>query len=615
MEPHVKSHESVREFSLRATILGLIFGFFFAIANAYLGLKIGMTVSASIPAAILSMGILKLLFRKPTVLEHNIVQTIATIGETLAGGVVFTIPALFFLGAIPSPGRIFVLSVLGGILGILFMIPMRRYLIVEEHHKLPYPEGTACAEILKAAEQSGKAAIMALWGVLISVGYKLCTSALFLWKESPSWVFSFFERSSFSITGSPALLGVGYIIGLRIASLMFAGALFAWWVLIPLIIHFGLGNSPIFPSEAAISNMSATEIWNNYIRYIGAGTIAVGGLTSLLRILPIVHKTIHVGIKELLSGLSQQHHVERTNRDISMGWLIIGSILVVLTLWLFPGLPMNFFTIALLAILGFFFSAVSSLTCGLVGSSSSPVSGITITTLLITCILFALLGWTERVYLISAITMGCVTCITICVAGTTSQDLKAGFLLGATPRSQQIAEILGVFIPSLVLGFTIHILNSAYQLGSPLLPAPQGTLLAMIANGVISGDLPYHLAGVGVFIGLVMVFLRIPILPFALGLYLPFSISSAAIVGGLLREWVDRSSSAELAQERGTLLAAGFVGGDALTGVVLAILAILGIARPDAVALFPDWMSLILFLLLGGIGGLLILNHPKSRKN
>jgi putative OPT family oligopeptide transporter len=606
MEPYIKAKESVREFSFRAIFLGLIFGLFFAIANAYLGLKVGMTVSASIPAAILSLGILKLFFRKSTILEHNIVQTIATIGETIAGGVVFTIPALFFLGEVPSPGRIFLLSVLGGILGILFMIPMRRYLIVEEHGKLPYPEGTACAEILKASEQSSKAAIIALWGVLLSSAYKLCTSAFFFWKETASWIFQSFERTLFTITTSPALLGVGYIIGLRLSSLMFAGGIFAWWVIIPLIVQFGLGNAAIFPSDKIIGSMSSNEIWSNYVRYIGAGTIAVGGLMGLLRILPIIHKTIHVGMKELLSGFSSRKEIERTDRDISMAWLMLGSVFIILVLWLFPGLPMNFLTILLLAILGFFFSAVSSLTCGLVGSTSSPVSGITITTLLITCILFALLGWTDRIYLISAITMGCVTCITIVIAGTTSQDLKAGYLLGATPRAQQIAEIIGVFIPALILGYTIHILHSAYTLGSPLLPAPQGTMLAMIAEGVISGDLPYNLAAVGVIIGIVMALLRIPILPFALGLYLPFSISSAAMVGGLVREWVNRSSSSPLAQERGTLLAASFVGGDALTGVILAILTIIGVVQPEAPALLPDWVSLLFFLLFGALSGLLI---------
>ena len=492
------------------------------------------------------------------------------------------------------------------------MIPMRRYLIVEEDKKLPFPEGAACAEIMKASERSAKAAIMALYGIITAAFYKVCTTALFLWKETPSWSFSWFQKASFSITTSPALLGVGYIIGPWICGLMFAGALTGWWVIIPLISEFGLGNSTIFPSAIPIAQMSSDEIWSQYVRYIGAGTVAVGGLASLIRIIPILHRSIHAGIKELFSGFSSRAHVEKTDRDISMAWLILGSLFIILTLWLFPGLPMNFFTIILLVVLGFFFTAVTSVTVGLVGSTSNPVSGMVITTLLLTCIIFVLLGWTERIYLISAMTMGCVACIAICMAGTTSQDLKAGFLLGATPRSQQIAEIIGVFIPSLALGYTVYILNEAYHFGSPAMPAPQGTLMAMIAEGVMSGDLPYELTGIGIMIGLIMALLGVPILPFALGLYLPFSISSAAMLGGLVRYFVNRSTTSEMTQERGTLLAAGFVGGDALIGVVIALLTVLQIVPPDAPAHFPDLLSLLLFLVLGLLSFFMIMKKSPS---
>lgn len=604
MDTHLSSANAVREFSLRAVLLGLAFGFFFAVANAYLALKIGTTISASIPAAILAMSTMKLFFRKSTLLEYNIVQTIATVGEAIACGVVFTIPALFFLGEAPSPWRIFLLSVLGGILGILFMIPMRRYLIVEEHKRLPFPEGTACAEILKASEQSIKAAISAIYGLVISALYKLCSSALFLWGETVSW--TKFKYVSFSITTSPALFGVGYIIGPQISSLMFAGAVTAWWVIVPLISEFGLGKIAIYPSSIPVESMNPTAIWNSYVRYIGAGTVAIGGLAGLIRIFPIIHKALHVGIKELFAGFSSHVPKERTDQDISMGWLIVGSILIILTLWLFPEMPMNFFTIVLLAVLAFIFTAVTSLTVGLIGSTSNPVSGMVITILLITCVSFVLLGWTERIYLVSAMTMGCVACITICMAGTTSQDLKAGFLLGATPRSQQIAEILGVFIPSLALAYTVYILNEAYHFGSPSMPAPQGTLMAMIAEGVISGNLPYELTGIGVVIGLVMALLRVPILPFALGLYLPFSISSAAMVGGTLRYLIEKSRASELEHERGTLLSAGFVGGDALMGVLIALLAVSGVIPADAPGKFPNWVSFALFLALGFLSFALI---------
>ncbi len=600
-KPYVPASKVIRELTPRPAILRLVFGFFFAIANGYLALKIGLTVSASIPAAILSMAILKLFFRGSTILENNIVQTIATIGEGLAAGVVFTIPALIILGDTPSIGRIFLLSSLGGILGILFMIPMRRFLIVEEHKKLPYPEGTACGEILKAGVEKGQGAMLAAWGVFVGAFYKVCSSALFLWNESYTWTAKFFRNAEFSIEGTPALMGVGYIIGSRISSLMFTGGLLAWWVLIPLIKVFGTGNAEIYPAETPIGTMTSEAIWSSYIRYIGAGTIAVGGLLSLFKIIPLLHKTIHIGIKELFSGaLFSRAHLPRTDRDISMAWLILGSIAIILLLWLFPGLPMNFLTIVLLVILAFCFVAVTSITTGLVGSSSNPVSGMTIMTLLITCIIFVLLGWTERLYLISAITMGCVACCAVCIGGTTSQDLKTGFIVGATPRSQQIAEIIGAFIPALSLGYVVYILNAAYHIGSPQMPAPQATLLALIAKGVISGDLPYVLFGIGIMIGVVLAILRIPILPMALGVYLPLSLSTATMVGGLVRAYVDSKNADESTGQRGILLAAGLVGGDACVGILIALLTVAGVIPLSKAAMLPDLFTLGAFLLLAG---------------
>lgn len=598
-EPYVPASQKIPEFTLRATGLGIFFGFFFAIANAYLALKIGTTVSASIPAAILSMAVLRIFFRKATILENNLVQTIATVGEGLAAGVIFTIPALILMGETPSAGKIFILSALGGILGILFMIPMRRYIIVQEHKKLPFPEGTACAEILKAGETSRKAAVMASWGVLVAALYKIGSGALFLWKETPSWTFRFLKRSEFSIDATPALLGVGYIIGPRICGMMFAGGALAWWVIIPLILTFGQGNTLVYPSTIPVSQMSADDIWNHYVRYVGAGALAVGGLLSLFKIAPLLYKTIHVGIKELFGGFYARAHLPRTEKDISMAWLLLGAVAIILLLWLLPTLQMNLVTIVLLVILGFFFVAVTSLTVGLVGSTSNPVSGMTITTLLITCLIFLFLGWTERVYLVSAMTMGCVSCCAIAMAGTTAQDLKTGFLLGATPRSQQIAEIIGVILPSLALGYTIYILNEAYGIGSKAMPAPQATLMSMIVEGVINGGLPYALVGAGAMIGIVMAILGVPVLSFALGLYLPLSLTTATMVGGLVRAYVDRKSSDPLVQEKGILLASGLIGGDACIGIALALLTISGVIPVDAPSYFPNWVSLATYLLLG----------------
>jgi len=595
--PHVPSSHTPPEFTFRAATLGLVFGFFFAVANAYLALKLGTTISASIPAAIMSMAVLRLFFRNVSILENNIVQTIATVGEGLAAGVIFTIPALILLGETPSVGRIFLLSALGGILGILLMIPMRRFLIVQEHKTLPFPEGTACATILKAGEKSSASAMTAVWGVLVGAVYKICSNALYWWKENVSWVFDRFQKAEFSLDATPALLGVGYIIGPRICSLMFAGGAIAWWVVIPLIKMFGTGI--VYPSTVPVTAMSADDIWDNYVRYIGAGTLAVGGLLSLVKIFPLLIKTFKFGVAELFSGFWKRSHIERTDRDISMAWLLIGAVGIILLLWLLPTLPMNFFTIVLLVVLSFFFVAVASLTVGIVGSTSNPLSGMTITTLLITCVIFLLLGWTERIYLVSAITMGCVACCAITMAGTTAQDLKAGFLLGATPKSQQLAEMLGVIIPSLALGYTLYILNAAYGIGSKLMPAPQATLMSMIAQGVISGDLPYTLFGVGVVIGLVLSILRISVLSVALGIYLPLSLTTATMVGGLVRAYVNRKTGVEAEQERGVLFASGLIGGDACIGILIALFTILGIIPADAPGFFPSWVSLGTFLLLG----------------
>lgn len=602
-KPHVPAGTIVREFSLRATILGLIFGFFFAISNGYLALKIGATVSASIPAAIMSMAILKTLFRKSTVLENNIVQTIATVGEGLAAGVIFTVPALIILGDPPSIGRIFLLTATGGILGILFMIPMRRYIIVQEHEKLPFPEGTACAEIIKAGEKSHHTALWALWGVIAAGLYKVCSNAIFLWKETVSWTFSNLKKAEFSIDGTPALLGVGYIIGPRIASYMFAGSVVAWWIIIPLIVEFGISSTLVYPSKIPITQMTPDEIWSNYVRYIGAGCLAIGGLYSLVKIFPLLFRTLHVSVKELFGGYKERANLPRTEKDISLAWLILGSLGIILFIWLFPTLPMNLLTVVLLVILSFFFVAVTSITVGLVGSSSNPVSGMTITTLLITCLIFVFLGWTERVYLISAMTMGVVANCAICMAATTSQDLKAGYILGSTPFYQQIAEIIGVIIPAMALGYTVYILNEAYGIGSSAMPAPQATLMAMIVEGVISGNLPYSLVGVGAMLGFVMILLRIPVLPFALGVYLPLTLSAATMVGGAVRAYVNYKKTDDLGQERGILIASGLIGGDACLGVLLAFGALAHVIPVDRPGILPDWVSLLMYLLLAlGLG-------------
>jgi putative OPT family oligopeptide transporter len=598
------------EFTFRAIILGMLLGLVFGVGNAYLGLKIGTTVSASIPAAVLSMAILRTFFKKVSILENNLVQTIASVGEGLAAGVIFTVPALFLLGDRPSTPHIFLLAALGGILGVLFMIPMRRYIIVQEHGKLPFPEGTACAEILKSGESSQGKAAMAFLGILVGALHKACSSAFYLFNEVPSWIIAPFQKAKFSMDCTPALLGVGYIIGPRISSLLFAGGAFGWWVLIPLIHMFSTGDTPIYPSLIPLKQMSTDDIWSDYIRYIGAGTIAVGGILSLFKIAPLITKTLKVGFDELFQGFSSQKQSARTDRDISLRWLVLGSIAIILTLWLFPGLPMNFLTILLLILLGFFFVAVTSLTVGLVGSTSNPVSGMTITTLLITCLVFVLLGWTERIYLIAALTMSVVVNVAIALACTTSQDLKTGYLLGATPRLQQIGEIIGIFLPALAIGGTLYLLDKAYGFGSAEMPAPQGTMMALIAKGVMEGNIPTTLVLVGVILGLLLELLKLPILPFALGLYLPLSLSTGTMVGGLAAAFVKRKEKNAAANDRGVLAASGLIAGDACTGVFIALLTVGGVISSTGSNLLPDGFSLAIYAALAIILGRFALKPP-----
>lgn len=597
IKPHVSPNTKMREFTMRAIILGSILSTIFGVGNAYLGLKIGTTVSASIPAAVISMTILKTFFKRPTILENNLVQTIASVGEGLAAGVIFTAPALFILGDPPSIFRIFLLSMLGGILGVLLMIPMRRYLIVEEHGKIPFPEGVACAAILKSGEQGESKAKLALLGIAVGALYKTMTGLLNAWREVVAWNIPKPFRTEIGLDCTPALLGVGYIIGPRIASILLVGGIMGWWVIIPLIAKFG-GSTIIYPGTGAVDNMSATEIWSSYVRYIGAGAVGIGGLISLFRVFPTLIKTFRTTAKELFHGAKHRSSLQRTDKDISLRWLVLGPSAIILMLWLFPGLPMNFFTIFLLVVLGFFFVCVTSITVGLVGSTSNPVSGMTITTLLITCLIFLALGWTEKIYLISALTMAIVVNVSVSLAGTTSQDLKTGFLLGATPRWQQLGEIIGTILPAIIIGGVLYILNETYKFGSPQLPAPQATLMALIAKGVISGNIPLGLVFIGVVLGLIVEILGLPVLAFAIGLYLPLSLSTSVMVGGLCSWWVRRKGG-ENCVEKGVIASSGLVAGDACMGVIVAFFTITGLVSTEAKAFLPDWIGLIAFLIMG----------------
>jgi putative OPT family oligopeptide transporter len=613
-KPYIASTTHASEFTLRAMVIGVVLGLIFGVGNTYLGLKVGTTVSASIPAAVMSMAIMSAFFKKASILESNMVQTVASVGEGLAAGVIFTAPALFLIGEPPSIARMMMLSVLGAILGILFMIPMRRYIIVEEHGKLPFPEGTACAEILKSKASETTNALIALLGIVSGSIYKILCSALNVWKEVPAWTFAKLNKMQFSMDCTPALLGVGYIVGARISSLLLFGGILAWWVLIPLIVMFGEGGALIYPGKIPVSQMGPDEIWSSYIRFIGAGAVGIGGIFNLFKIIPVIKKTLKHGVKELFEQGNEKKNIPRVEKDISLKWLILGSVAIVLFLWLFPCLPMNFLTIILLVIIGFFFVAVTSITVGIVGSTSNPGSGMTISTLLITCLIFLALGWTDKMYLISALTMSIVVNVAITLASTTSQDLKTGFLLGATPRSQQLGEIIGTILPAIAVGATLYLLNNAYGFGSKQLPAPQASLMELVAKGVLTKDIPFVLVFIGAVIGGLLALVGLPILPVAIGLYLPLSLSTGMAFGGII-SWVAKKFKNEQAYDRGVLASSGLIAGDACTGVVIAFLIVFTGLDTDKAALLPQEISFSMYVLLAAALLLICKKGLFGRKN
>lgn len=612
-KPYIGCHENVPEFTLRAIILGSILAIVFGLANAYLGLKVGMTVSASIPAAVISMAVLRGIMKKGTVLENNIVQTIGSSGESLAAGIVFTIPAFFMWNFFPSSWTIIIISLLGGFLGILFMIPLRRYLIVQEHKKLPYPEGTACAGILAAGDTGGSKARIVFSAVGIAALYKFLASGLRLWKESPSWILKFIKGTEVGVDATPALLGVGFIIGPRIASFMLAGAFLGYLVISPLIAFIGGPlNVPIPPAPNPISMLSAGDIRSYYIRYIGAGAVAIGGLISLIHACPIVYRCFKLGFQEMVRGfkLVPDKNQLRTEKDIPMPVVIAGSILIAVILFLIPQLRINLVGALLVVVFSFFFVTVASRIVGLVGSSSSPVSGMTIATLLVTCLVFVALGWKGIPGMIAAMSVGSVVCIAICMAGDASQDLKTGYLVGATPYYQQIAEFIGVLIPTFFMGAVLMLLHKTMVIGSDKLPAPQATLMSFVVKGVMTGTMPWTFVILGIMIGIAVEILGIPSLPFAIGLYLPFSLSIPIMVGAIIYSIVVKTSKADVLKEReeqGILFSSGLVAGDALVSVLIAFLisipainAFHGNLKEGAwLGSLANFASLFIFLMIG----------------
>jgi putative OPT family oligopeptide transporter len=590
-KPYVPDKENIPEFTPKAILLGSAFGIIFGASTVYLALRAGLTVSASIPIAVLAIAIFKRLGNS-TILENNIVQTIGSAGESIAAGVVFTIPALLFLYQGEQYfhySQILILSLVGGILGVLFMIPLRRSLIVKEHGVLPYPEGTACAEVLVAGERGGSLAQKVFAGLGISLLYKFLMSILGLWKEVPTYVTS--RTSQFpnaTINGeiTPEYLGVGYIIGPRIAGTMVAGGVLSWLVLIPLISIFGDRLPEVLKpgwENKLISQMNPVEIYRGYVRYIGAGAVACAGVITLLRSLPTIVSSFRDSLADLSSSQAGRRDARRrTEQDIPLNYVVFGSITLALLMSVLPQIPGAFpgslLMSVLIVIFGFFFVTVSSRIVGIIGSSSNPISGMTIATLMATCLVFVSIGWGGDAYQSVALCVGAIVCIAAANAGATSQDLKTGYIVGATPVRQQLGLIIGVLVSVAAIGGTLILLhNSAYgPIGSVKLAAPQATLMATIIKGMLSQELPWGLVIIGIFVSTVLELCGVKSLSFAVGAYLPLSTTSTIYVGGLVKALVDKFSGKgenESELSSGMLYSTGLVAGGSLGGIAIAIFA------------------------------------------
>jgi putative OPT family oligopeptide transporter len=604
--PYVPDDQAPAEFTPKAIVLGVFFGILFGAATVYLALRAGLTVSASVPIAVLAIAVFKKI-GKSTILENNIVQTIGSAGESVAAGAVFTVPALLFLAGGESYFQylqITVLAIFGGTLGVLFMIPLRRALIVKEHGKLPYPEGTACADVLIAGEKGGNLAKMVFAGVGASLLYKFLYGVLGLWNEAPIWFRtkkeSTYPAATLDVAVTPEYLGLGYIIGPRIASELFSGGLLSWLALIPLIAIFVPETRVVadlkalgFSDAWMASNSYANWIYRAYIRYIGAGAVACAGVMTLIKTLPTIVSAFRESIKSFGGG-REAASTKRTERDLGMGIVLLGSLAIVVILAILPNFPHGPFPQSLLmslliVVFGFFFVTVSSRIVGIIGTSSNPISGMTIATLMMTCIVFVVIGWKGDVYQAVALCVGAIVCIAAANAGATSQDLKTGYIVGATPRSQQLGFIIGVVTSAFVIAITLFVLDQTYRgteahgIGGPRLAAPQATLMATIIKGLLAQNLPWAPVLVGVFLAFMAQLAGAHALSWAVGAYLPVSTTAPIWIGGMMKSFVDawrRKKEGETKEESelssGMLYATGLVAGGSLGGVLIAFVAFFG---------------------------------------
>jgi len=595
-QPYIPPDASVRDFSVKALLLGAVFGIIFGSANAYLGLRVGLTISTAIPLAVLSVAVFKSLERLGaggSILEANIAQTTGSASSSLASGIIFTIPALFIWGLDPSLFQIALLGLLGGMLGVVFMIPLRSFLIVREHETLPYPEGTAAAQVLIAADSGGSRAKYVFQGMGIGVVYKTLISLARLWPAEISVAVPGLRKGVLGLEATPALLGVGYILGPRIAGIMVAGGLVSWLGLIPAIAHFGQHVPfPLFPETTkTIAEMTPHEIWTRYIRYIGAGAVAFAGIITVIKALPTMYGSLRAGLADLTrAGVEMRASRRRTEQDLSFrvvlavaGAVLLVSILTPYVVGIQQALITRLVGSVAIVFFAFIFVTVSSRIVGLVGVSSNPTSGMAIVTLLGTSSVFYVLGWTDPLSKAAVLTIGTVVCVAASIAGDISQDLKAGFLLGATPRKQQASELFGALSSAFFVALAVVTLGKVYGFGSEEIPAPQAMLMKTVVDGVLQANLPWGLVLMGMSFALVAELLAVPSLPFAVGIYLPLSTMTPVFLGGFVRKWVDRlRDRREQADktEAGVLLSSGLIAGEGLTGVLIAVYAFFIGSRP-----------------------------------
>ena len=639
------------ELSPAAIVIGVLISILFGAANAYLGLKVGLTISASIPAAVMSLGVMRGILRRSSLLESNMVQTIGSAGESVAAGVIFTVPALFLWAAegrmeVPSILEITLIALIGGILGIFFMVPLRKALIVKEHENLPYPEGTACAQVLVSAEKEGSHSGKLFLGVGIGAFVKFVLDGLKLLPGELMWKIRGYY-GEFGTQVYPAVMSVGYICGPKISAYMLAGGVLSWLVLIPLIVFFGQ-DVVLFPATTSVAaiyrDAGAAGIWNTYIRYIGAGALAAAGILSLIRSVPLIvgafrdalrgvsdDNTVKkwknarkkVGRQRYQEGNTQESEGRRKEKDLP-GLVVCGGILLMLLLaWLVPSIPVNFVGALIVVVFGFFFATVSSRLVGLVGSSNNPASGMVIATLLVATVLLKLTGQSGMKGMHAAMAIASIICVVVCAAGDTSQDLKTGYILGATPRKQQIGELIGVTASALTIGVILHLLNRAWAFGSDEISAPQASLMKLITEGVMENNIPWTLVFIGAFITVVVSLIGIPALSFAIGIYLPVALSACVMVGGVVRLFFERSKKEEHERQElindGTLVCSGMIAGEGLLGIVIAFLAVIGasgnlvVDLPGRFDKIKDAMSLL--LLIASVVALILISVYRRGKS